>query len=106
MLKYEPHRLFEVFLLLNIELLSLVKMPLTRLDTRPHIHCSLQNCSSQAHLLALSSENRVENSRRASSPQSVNSTVHVRPTNFPGMRSLSVSDLQIEGKRQSRLISV
>ena len=27
MLKHEPHRLFEVFLLLNLELLSLVKMP-------------------------------------------------------------------------------
>ena len=106
MLEHEPHRLFEVFLLLNLELLSFVKMPPTRLHTRPHIHCALQNCSSQAHLLALSSENRVQNSRRASPPQSVHSTVHVRLANFTGMRSPSVFDLQIEGKRQSRLISV
>ena len=104
MLEHEPHRLFEVFLLLNLELLSLVKMPPTIL----HIHCSLQNCTSQAHLLALSSENRVRNSRRASPPQSAHSTVHVRPANFTGTRSPSVFDLQIpvEGKRQSRLISV
>ena len=57
MLKHEPHRLFEVFLLLNLELLSLVKMPPTRLHIGPHIHHSLQNCSSETHLLALSSEN-------------------------------------------------
>ena len=106
MLKHEPHRLFEVFLLLNLELLSLVKMPPTRLHTRPHIHRSLQNCSSQAHVLSLSSENRVHNSRRAPPPQSAHSTVHVRPANFTGTCSPSVFDLQIEGKRQSRLISV
>ena len=106
MLKHGPHHLPEVSLLLNLELLSSVKMPLTRLHTHPHIHRLLQNCSSQAHVLALSSENRVQNSRRASSPQSVHSTVHVRPTNFTGTRSPSVFDLQIEGKRQSRLISV
>ena len=34
MLKHEPHRLFEVFLLLNLELLSLVKMLPIRLHTR------------------------------------------------------------------------
>ena len=79
MLKHGPHPLFEhdhvyisfmwqVFLLLNLELLSSVNMPPTRLDTRPHNHRSLQNCSSQADILALSSENRVQNSRRASSP--------------------------------------
>ena len=106
MLKHGPHRLFEVFLLLNLELLSSVKMPPTRLHTRPHIHRSLQNCSSQADVLALSSENRVPFSRRASSPQSVHSTVHARPANFTGTWSVSVFDLQIEGKRQSRLISV
>ena len=78
MLKHGPHRLFEVFFLLNLELLSSVKMPPRRLHTRPHIHRLLQNCSSQAHVLPLSSENRVQNSRRASSPQSVHGTVHVR----------------------------
>ena len=106
MLKHEPHRLFEVFLLINLELLSLVKMPPTRLHTRPHIHRSLQNCSSQAHRLALSSENQVRNSRRASPPQSAHTTVHVRPASFTGTRCPSVFDLQIQGKRQSRLISV
>ena len=99
MLKNEPHRLFEVFLLLNLELLSLVIMPPTRLHTRPHIHRSLQNCSEQAHLLALSSQNRVQNSRRASPPQSSHNTVHVRSAYFTGTRSPSVFDLQIEGKR-------
>ena len=95
-----------MFLLLNLELLVSVKMPPTRLHTRPHIHRSLQNFSSQAHVFALSCENRVQNSRRASSPQSVHSTVHVRPANFTGTSSPSVFDLQIEGKRQSCLISV
>ena len=106
MLKHELYRLFEVFLLLNLELLSLVKMPPIRLHTCPHIHSSLQNCSSQAHLLKFSSENRVQNSRRASRPQSVHSTVHVRAAHFTSTRSPLVFDLQIEGKRQSRLISV
>ena len=117
MLKHGPHRLFEhdhvyisfmwqVFLLLNLELLASVKMLPTRLHTRPHIHCSLENCSSQADILALSSENRVRNSRRAFSPQLVHSIVHVRPANFTGTRGPSLFDLQIEGKRQSRLISV
>ena len=103
MLKHEPHHFFGVFVLPNPELLSLVKMPPTRLHTRPHIHRSLQNCSSQAHLLALSSENRVRNSRRASSPQSVHSTVHVRPANFTGTGSPSVFDLQIEGELNGNL---
>ena len=94
MLKHEPHSLFEVFLLLNLELLSSVKMLPTRLHTRP---------SSIVHL---SSENSVKNSRRASSPQSVHITVHVRPANFTGTCSPSVFDPQIEGERQSRLISV
>ena len=97
MLKHEPDRLFGVFVLPNPELLSLVKMPPTRLHTRPHIHRSLQNGSSQTHLLASSSENRVRNSRRASPPQSAHSTVHVRPANFTGTRGPSVFDLQIEG---------
>ena len=68
MLKHGPHRLFEhdhvyiyfmcqVFLVLNLELLSSVKMPLTRLHTRPHILRSLQNCSSPTDILVLSSEN-------------------------------------------------
>ena len=98
MLKHEPHRFFGVFVLPNTELLSLVKMPPTRLHTRPHIHRSLQNCSSQAHLLALSSENRVRNSRRASPPHSTHSTVHVRPAHFTGKRTPSVFDRPIEGK--------
>ena len=106
MLRHGLHCLFEMFLLLNLGLFSSVKMPPIRLHTRPHIHRSLQNCSSQADVLALSSENGVQNSWRASSPQSVHSTVHIRPTNFTGTRSPSVFDLQVEGKLQSRLISV
>ena len=103
MLKHELHRFFVVFVLPNPELLSLVKMPPTRLHTRPHIHHSLQNCSSHAHLLTLSSENRVRNFRRASLPQSAHSTVHVRPANFTGTRSPLVFDLQIEGKLNGKL---
>ena len=98
--------MWQVFLLLNPGLLSSVEMPPRRLHARPHIHRSLQNCSSQAHGLALSSENRVQSSRRASSPQSVHSIVHVRHANFTGTRSPSVYDLQIQGQQQSRLISV
>ena len=98
--------MWQVFLLPNLQLLSSVKMPPTRLHTRSHIHRSLQNCSSEADILALFSENRVQNSRRVFSPQFVHSTVHVRPANFTGTRGPSVFDLQIEGKRQSRLISV
>ena len=94
MLKHEPHRVYEMFLSLNLELLASIKMLPTRLHTRP---------SSIVHL---SSENRVQNSRRASSPQSIHITVHVRPANFTGTCSPSVFDLQIEGERQSRLISV
>ena len=87
MLKHGPHSLFEVFFLLNLELLSSVKMPARRLHTRPHIHRLLQNRSSPAHVLPLSSENRVQNSRRASSPQSVHSTVHLRVANCTGRLS-------------------
>ena len=93
MLKHGPHRLFEVLFLLNLELLSSVKMPPTRLHTRPHIHRSLLNRSSQAHVLALSSDNQVQNSRRASSPQSVHSTIHARPANFTGTNSPSAFDI-------------
>ena len=96
MLKHGSHRLPEVSLLLNLELLSFVEMLPTRLHTRPHIDRALQNCSSQAHLLALSSENRVRNSLRASPPQSVHSTVHVRPANVTGTCSPSVFDLQMK----------
>ena len=103
MLKPEPHRFFGVFVLPNPELLSLVKMPPTRLHTRPHVHRSLLNCSSQAYPLALSSENRVPNSKRASPPQSALSTVHVRPANFTGMGSPSVFDLQLEGELNGNL---
>ena len=85
MLKHEPYRLFEVFLLLGLELLSLVIMLPTRLHT----------CSSS--IVHLSSENRVKNSSRASSLQSIHITVHVRPANFTGTCSPSVFDLQIEG---------
>ena len=95
-----------LFLLLNLELLSSVKMPSTRLHSRPYIHRLPHNCFSQADILVLSCENRVQNSRRVSSPRSVHSTVHIRPANFTGTRGPSVFDLQIEGKRQSRLISV
>ena len=98
--------MWQVFLLPSLELLSSVKMPPTRLHTRSHFYRSLQNCSSEADILALSSENRVQNSRRVSSPQSVHSTVHGRPANFTGTRGPSVFDFQIEGKQQSRLISV
>ena len=103
MLKHEPHHFFGVFVLPNPEVLSLVKMPPTRLHTCPHIHRSLQNCFSQAHLLVLSSENRVGNFMRASPPQSPHSTVHVRPANFTGTRSPSVFDLQIESRLNGNL---
>ena len=103
MLKHEPHRVFGVFASPNPELLFLVKMPPTRLHTRPQIHCSLQNCFSQAHLLALSSENRVRNFMRAFPPQTAHSTVHVRPANFTGTRSPSVFDLQMERKFNGNL---
>ena len=89
--------MWQVFLLLNLELLSSVKMPSTRLHTRPHLYRSLQNCSLPADILALCSENRVQNSRRVSSTQSVLSAVHVRPDNFTGTSGPSVFDLQIEG---------
>ena len=59
MIKHGPHRLPEVFLLLNLVLLSSVKMPPTRLHTRRYIHSSLQNRSSQAHVLALPSEKEI-----------------------------------------------
>ena len=78
MLKHGPHRLFEVFFLLNLKLLSSVKMPPRRLHTHPQIYRLLQNCSLQAHVLPLSSENRVPNSRWTFSRQCVHSTVHVR----------------------------
>ena len=55
--------LWQVFLLLNLELLSSVKMPPTKLDTCRYIHRLLQNCFSQSHVLALPSENRVQHSQ-------------------------------------------
>ena len=103
MLKHELNGLFEVFVLPNPEQLSLVKMALTRPHTGPDVHHSLQDCSSQAHLLALSSENFVRNSRRASTLQSAHSTVYVRPANFTGSRSPLVLDFQIEGKLNGNL---
>ena len=41
--------------------------------------------------MALASENRVQNSRRAPFPQPVHSTVHVRPADFSGICTSSIN---------------
>ena len=79
-------------------------MPPTRRHSRFYSQNSLQNRSLQAHISSLSSETHVHNTIRASSPQSIHSTVHMQPANFTHPSTSLVIYFHIESYLLSRLI--
>ena len=83
-------------ILLNLDLFALVIMPPARSRTHAYVKHSLDNHSRLPNRSAVSSDSCGQHLMRASSPQLILSTVHVRPVTLTRRVEDLVLDLSME----------